>query len=388
MAQSPLKPLPVAARPPGHAEQGEGIGRWMFLSGTAHLAAIAFLLVTPFLPKTPNRLVPVYTVDLVGSEKLGGGAGTAIEPVPKAKPVPEVKEAKPIVPDKRAEMTEKLAQAKAKKEAEAAEKFAQVKAKKEAEAEKLAQTKAKKEAEMAEKLALAKAKQEAEMAEQLALAKAKQEAEMAERLAKAKKEEEEKRRLDAAEAENARQVREKLDKLRGQRIEEAVAARRAEVEQKQKQEELQRQRQLQQIQQQQRLRQLEQAAQKAAAATSTLGGKEAGSAGFTAGATGTGGGIVKSPEYIRYIAIIKDRVKTSWTWPGKRTDLQVLVRISIQENGEITDLRLVGTSGDRSFDESVIRALRRANPLPAPPEAYRADFLDVNMPFGSGELRG
>jgi colicin import membrane protein len=373
MAQSPLKPLPVSARPPDHSEYGGRVWRWVVLSGLAHVVVVAFVLITPFMPsKAP--IYPVYTVDLVGGEKLGGGAGTALEPAPKAKPVPEVKETKKTVPDARAEMTEKLAKAKAKKEAEA---------------EKLSLAKTKKQAEAAEKLALAQAKQEAEAAEKLALAKAKQEAEMTERLAlaKVKKEEEERQRL--AEEAEAQKVREKLKALREKRVEEALAEvkNRVALEEKQKQQELQRQRQLQQ--QQQQLQQLQQAAQKAAAATSTLPGKEPGAAGFTAGATGTGGGIVKGPEFIRYQNIIRDRVKSSWNWPGKRTDLRVLVKISIQENGEITGLKLVGTSGDRSFDDSVIRSLKRANPLPPPPEAYRADFLDVEMSFGSGlDLRG
>lgn len=361
MAEARLKPLPSSSRPSDGSEYSERVWRWMLLSGIVHLAVITALLVAPFLPETPRRPVPVYTVDLVGAEKLGGGAGTALEPAPRAKPAPEVKETKKSVPDSRAEMIEKLAKAKAKKEAEA------------------------------EKLAQAKAKKEAEAAEKLALAKAKQEAEMAERLAKAKREKEIEERRRLAEEAEAEKVRANLNKLRAQRIEEDIASRRAALEEKQKQQQLQQQQQQQQqrqLQQQQLQQQLQQQQAKGAPATSTLPGKEPGAAGFTAGATGTGGGIVKSPEFIRYQNIIRDRVKSSWTWPGKRTDLKILVKISIQENGEITGLRLIGTSGDRSFDESVIRALKRASPLPPPPEAYRTDFLDVEMPFGGADLRG
>jgi colicin import membrane protein len=357
MAEARLKPLPTSNRPSDGSEYSERVWRWMFLSGIVHLAVITALLVTPFLPETPRRPVPVYTVDLVGGEKLGGGAGTALEPAPRAKPVPEVKESKPVVPDKRAEMIERQAKAKAKKEAEA------------------------------EKLAQAKAKKEAEAAEKLALAKAKQEAEMTERLAKAKREKEEEERRRLAEEAEAERVRERLKALREKRIEEALAEarNRARIEQEQKQQQLlQQQQQQRQKQLQQQLEQQQQ--QRRAAATSTLPGKEPGAAGFTAGATGTGGGIVKSPEYIRYYNDMRARIKSSWTWPGRRTDLTVTVSFSVQDNGEINGLRIIRSSGDRSYDESVIRAVRKASPFPPLPVNIKEELRSWEWDFAPKDL--
>ena len=190
-------------------------------------------------------------------------------------------------------------------------------------------------------------------------------AEMTERLAaKAKKEAEEKRQAEEAEAEK---TRERLQQLREKRIEEALAEIKSRAEADQKK---------QQVQQPQQ--------QKGAPATSNVVGDKPGAA--APGVGGTGGGVVKGPEFLRYTNIIQDRVKTSWTWVGRRTDLKVTVNVSIQENGEITGIRLVGTSGDRSFDDSVIRAVRKANPLPPPPEDYRAHVLNVVLPFNSKDL--
>jgi len=46
---------------------------------------------------------------------------------------------------------------------------------------------------------------------------------------------------------------------------------------------------------------------------------------------------------------------------GKNTELEVTVRFGIQENGEIVSLRIVEASGDPSYDDSVIRAVRKAS---------------------------
>jgi TonB family protein len=51
-------------------------------------------------------------------------------------------------------------------------------------------------------------------------------------------------------------------------------------------------------------------------------------------------------------------------------------------------VELAESSGDRAFDQTVLRAVRKANPLPPPPEAYREEFLTqkVEITF-SGEER-
>jgi TonB family protein len=81
-------------------------------------------------------------------------------------------------------------------------------------------------------------------------------------------------------------------------------------------------------------------------------------------------------------------IRERWTWVGKRSDLEVKVRFGIQENGEIVGLKVVQRSGDGSYDDSVVRALRRASPLPPPPESYRKDFMDVELTFQPKDLGG
>jgi len=101
---------------------------------------------------------------------------------------------------------------------------------------------------------------------------------------------------------------------------------------------------------------------------------------------GTGGGIVKGVEFLIYRNRMLYFIRERWTWVGKRTDLEVTVRFGIQESGEIVGLRVIQSSGDPSYDDSVFRAVKKASPLPPPPENYRKDFMDVELTFRPTDL--
>lgn len=106
------------------------------------------------------------------------------------------------------------------------------------------------------------------------------------------------------------------------------------------------------------------------------------------GSGGAGGGIVKAFEFLVYrnqmLRVIRDR----WTWVGPRSDLEVTVRFGIRENGQIVGLRIIRLSGDPSYDDSVLRAVAKASPLPPPPENYRKEFMDVELTFRPKDLGG
>ena len=106
------------------------------------------------------------------------------------------------------------------------------------------------------------------------------------------------------------------------------------------------------------------------------------------GPGGRGGGIVKGPEFIMYYNKMLTTIRENWTWPGQRADLKTTVHFGIRENGEIVGLRIVQASGDPSYDDSVVRAVRKSSPLASPPETYRRDFADVELTFRPEDLGG
>lgn len=86
-------------------------------------------------------------------------------------------------------------------------------------------------------------------------------------------------------------------------------------------------------------------------------------------------------EFMDYYERMVSLLKRRWIWIGGKSGRQVTVRFGVLENGEIVALQTVRPSGDVSYDESVMKAIRRASPLPPPPARYRKEFMDVELTF-------
>ena len=97
-------------------------------------------------------------------------------------------------------------------------------------------------------------------------------------------------------------------------------------------------------------------------------------------------GVVKGMEFIIYQNRMLGSIKDNWAWVGQKSNLKVVVHFSIKDNGEIIGLKIVQPSGDPSYDESVLRAVKKSSPLPPPPESSRKDFADVELTFRPKDL--
>jgi len=104
---------------------------------------------------------------------------------------------------------------------------------------------------------------------------------------------------------------------------------------------------------------------------------------------GTGSaGIQKDPEFLLYYETIRKRIKDAWSFPGANNDLSTEVLFAIGQNGELTGVKILESSRDAAFDDSVVRAIRRAAPFPPPPEKYRSQFEQgVEAEFKPGDLQ-
>ena len=109
-------------------------------------------------------------------------------------------------------------------------------------------------------------------------------------------------------------------------------------------------------------------------------------AGVGRGGSG-GGGMVRGAEFLVYYNQLQERVKESWIVTERKPGLSAVVRFGVQPNGKIFAIELVESSGDRAFDQSVLRAVNKANPLPPPPSAYQREFAvqKVEITFGAAE---
>ena len=99
-------------------------------------------------------------------------------------------------------------------------------------------------------------------------------------------------------------------------------------------------------------------------------------------------GIQQDPQFLLYYQTVQDRIKKAWNYVGGSGDLTTSVTFAIGPDGSLTGVRLTQSSRDPAFDDSVIRAIRRAAPFPAPPEKYRPQFGEgVDAEFKLGELK-
>ncbi len=105
--------------------------------------------------------------------------------------------------------------------------------------------------------------------------------------------------------------------------------------------------------------------------------------------TGKGSmGIQQDPQFLLYYQTVQDRIKKAWNYVGGNGDLTTSVTFAIGPDGSLTGVKLTQSSRDPAFDDSVIRAIRRAAPFPPPPEKYRPEFGEgVDADFKLGELK-
>ncbi len=95
--------------------------------------------------------------------------------------------------------------------------------------------------------------------------------------------------------------------------------------------------------------------------------------------TGGGGGSVRvSPEVMAWLKSVRIHVRKGWVLPpGFRLEpLATQVRVNLDATGNVLgEPEVVRRSGNPWYDESVLRAIQKASPLPAPPRAGEWDFL-------------
>ena len=92
------------------------------------------------------------------------------------------------------------------------------------------------------------------------------------------------------------------------------------------------------------------------------------------------GGLAVSPEVAAWIRRAKIHVRSAWVLPpGFRTQpLQTHVAVDLAAGGSVIgEPRVVRRSGNPWYDEGVVRAIQKASPLPAPPEAGEWAFVFV-----------
>ena len=102
-----------------------------------------------------------------------------------------------------------------------------------------------------------------------------------------------------------------------------------------------------------------------------------------------GGGRTLDPVSQRYMLEIWEKIKNSWGLPGLasfKKDLETVVTIRIRKDGRIVDVNIEKRSGNRIYDESILRVLRSVDPLPPIPTTLNMETMEIGFRFLPGDL--
>src|SRR4030065_1040872 len=91
-----------------------------------------------------------------------------------------------------------------------------------------------------------------------------------------------------------------------------------------------------------------------------------------------------------YIAVIWSRVKGNWTLPPAlmpKENIKTIIDVKISRNGTLEHMGFEKSSGNRYFDDSAIKAVKKSSPFPPLPPYILGNNIELGIRFFSKELR-
>jgi len=102
-------------------------------------------------------------------------------------------------------------------------------------------------------------------------------------------------------------------------------------------------------------------------------------------------GVVETDQAVyAYYEAIWSRIKSEWALPRgilPSTNLEAVVDVTVSRSGSVTSLSIERSSGNRYFDQSAIRAIRKASPFPPIPASIRGSSIDLGIRFHTEQFR-
>jgi colicin import membrane protein/protein TonB len=92
-----------------------------------------------------------------------------------------------------------------------------------------------------------------------------------------------------------------------------------------------------------------------------------------------------------YYSLIWAKIKEAWTIPEnlikETADLETIIVIMIDRDGKVQKWWFEKKSGNTTYDQSAIRALKKAEPLPPIPKELGENTLEIGLRFTPEEYR-
>jgi TonB family protein len=91
-----------------------------------------------------------------------------------------------------------------------------------------------------------------------------------------------------------------------------------------------------------------------------------------------------------YYTSIWSRIKGKWALPQAilpKANIEAIIQARILKNGAVVDLSFEKHSGNRYFDDSAMKAIKKASPFPPLPQWIKDNSIAVGIRFHSSEFR-
>ncbi|HLE08524.1 MAG TPA: energy transducer TonB, partial [Thermodesulfobacteriota bacterium] len=86
-----------------------------------------------------------------------------------------------------------------------------------------------------------------------------------------------------------------------------------------------------------------------------------------------------------YYTAVGAKIQSVWIYPGEAAkDLQTVLSIGIARSGELRSVRIEKKSGNSLFDESAIKAVKKAAPFAPIRKEIKEDLLEIGVRFCPG----
>ena len=90
-----------------------------------------------------------------------------------------------------------------------------------------------------------------------------------------------------------------------------------------------------------------------------------------------------------YYASVWDKIRGQWALPKTylgSNDVEAVLILNVRRDGRIINVRFEKRSGSTLFDDSVLRAVRKADPLPPFPDIYSPSSEEIGVRFRPEDL--
>lgn len=102
------------------------------------------------------------------------------------------------------------------------------------------------------------------------------------------------------------------------------------------------------------------------------------------------GGAEMDQRMASYYAAVWAKIKSQWSLPKdilSKESLEAVIQARILRSGAVSDVSFEKRSGNRFFDDSALKAVRKASPLPPLPEWIRDSSVEIGIRFHSSDFR-